>query len=275
MVTVTATVLTSGSAPVPDARVVFSVTGANPQGAKAVTTNAAGQAVLTYAGGNAGVDTINAFVDLNANNTLEANEPQATAVTHTVQIVATVIQLLPTGGVVNENARPVFNASVRDAAGAPVPGVVVRFAVTGANPATASATTNQGGTASFQYPGAAKVGGDTITAYADVNNNNTRDANEPQAQSTLSVLKVQPQTTIVPDLAGLMLADATTALTAAKLARGIVHTLSSPPKPPPIGGVEPRTLKGPFVFSQTPAAGAVVPLQSPVDLTMRKEWDAL
>ena len=50
-VTVTATVLTSGSAPVPDARVVFSVTGANPQAARAVTTNAAGLAVLTYTGG--------------------------------------------------------------------------------------------------------------------------------------------------------------------------------------------------------------------------------
>ena len=61
VVTVTATVLTSGNAPAPDARVVFTVTGANPQSPKAVTTNSAGQAVFTYVGGQAGTDTINGF----------------------------------------------------------------------------------------------------------------------------------------------------------------------------------------------------------------------
>ena len=144
----------------------------------------------------------------------------------------------------------------------------MRFAVTGANPATASATTDQSGTASFQYPGAAKLGGDTITAYADVNNNNTRDANEPQAQSTVSVVRVQAQTSIVPDLEGLTLAAATTALTAAKLVRGTVHSLPDPPRPATFKPI----LTPPFVVDQAPAAGAVVTLQSAVNLTMQRDW---
>jgi Bacterial Ig-like domain (group 1) len=265
-VTVTATVLTSGGAPVPDAHVVFNVTGANPQGPKAVTTNSAGQAVLTYTGGNAGTDTINAFVDLNANNTRESNEPQATAVTHAVQIVAATIQLLPGNSVVNENAQPTFRATVLDASGAPIPGVVVRFSVTGVNPASASATTNASGTASFQYPGAAKLGTDVVTAFADVNNNNTRDAGEPQAQSTISVLRVQPTTTVVPDLSDLPETMVDDELKP-DLALGTVTRLADPPRSGATG-----VLRGPFVVGQSPAAGALVTRGSKVNITVRRQY---
>jgi hypothetical protein len=65
-------------------------------------------------------------------------------------------------------------ATVRDFAGQPVPGVIVRFTVTGPNPTTGTCTTGPGGQCDFTYTGT-QAGLDTITAYADTNNNGVRD----------------------------------------------------------------------------------------------------
>jgi beta-lactam-binding protein with PASTA domain len=90
------------------------------------------------------------------------------------------------------------------------------------------------------------------------------------------VVHVQPATTVVPDITGLLHDDAVDALTAAHLQLGTVTPMQDPTKPPVvIGGDDPRVLRGPFVFSQSPAAGTVVALNSSVNVRMRKEWEAL
>ena len=71
-------------------------------------------------------------------------------------------------------------ATVSDAAGNPVPDVIVRFIVAGAVNTSGSATTNANGQAVFCYMGPALLpGGDAITAYADADNDNVQDVGEP------------------------------------------------------------------------------------------------
>jgi hypothetical protein len=74
-------------------------------------------------------------------------------------------------------------ATVKDSSGNPVPNVVVRFSVTGANPGSGTQTTDQFGQAKFTYTGQ-NPGTDTITAYADSNNNGTKDTGEPSDTAT-------------------------------------------------------------------------------------------
>jgi hypothetical protein len=72
-------------------------------------------------------------------------------------------------------------ATVRDQFGNPVPGVSVRFSVTGSVMTSGSAVTGPTGQAQFCYMGPALPGADVINAYADTNNNNVRDPLEPAA----------------------------------------------------------------------------------------------
>jgi hypothetical protein len=74
-------------------------------------------------------------------------------------------------------------ATVRDFAGRAVPGVTVRFSVTGANTASGSMATNASGVATFTYTGTV-AGTDLIHAYADTNNNTTENAGEPFGNAT-------------------------------------------------------------------------------------------
>jgi hypothetical protein len=79
-------------------------------------------------------------------------------------------------------------ATVKDAAGNPVPSITVDFsvptaAVTDASPSSGSAMTNTSGQASFCYS-AALPGEDTIHAFADTNGNGRQDAGEPFDDAT-------------------------------------------------------------------------------------------
>jgi len=56
----------------------YSITGANPSSGTRTTTGT-GQAPVGWVGTNAGTDTVSAYLDLNGNNTREAQEPQAAA----------------------------------------------------------------------------------------------------------------------------------------------------------------------------------------------------
>jgi len=86
------------------------------------------------------------------------------------------------------DATHTVTADVRDQYGNPVLPVAVRFSVSGANGAlgvpTSATVTTSGGLASFSYSGP-MPGADTITAFADTNNDGVRDpsagAHEPQA----------------------------------------------------------------------------------------------
>jgi hypothetical protein len=84
-------------------------------------------------------------------------------------------------------------ALVRDVAGAPVPNVVVRFSVSGANTASGSATTSSGGTAMFCYTGTV-AGTDTIHAYADSNGDNVQNVGEPFNEATKIYIAAAPAT---------------------------------------------------------------------------------
>jgi hypothetical protein len=75
-------------------------------------------------------------------------------------------------------------ATVKDALGTPVPGVTVRFSVTGSVTASGSRTTNSNGRARFCYTGPALPGQDLIRAYADTNKSNTQNLGEPSDTAT-------------------------------------------------------------------------------------------
>jgi hypothetical protein len=75
-------------------------------------------------------------------------------------------------------------AAVEDVAGNRVPRVTVRFSVAGASSDGGSDTTNANGEAAFCYGGPPLPGGDTITAYADADNDSVRDPTEPTGAAT-------------------------------------------------------------------------------------------
>jgi Mg-chelatase subunit ChlD len=70
-------------------------------------------------------------------------------------------------------------ATVKDAFGNATPGITVRFTVTGAVNTGGPVVTNAAGQAQFCYTGPALPGMDAISAFADTDNNGTKDAGEP------------------------------------------------------------------------------------------------
>jgi hypothetical protein len=76
--TVTVTALDTGGAPYANRPLVYSITGANPK-TGSVTTNAAGQATISYVGTAAGSDTMQMFLDLAGTGVPTAQDPAATA----------------------------------------------------------------------------------------------------------------------------------------------------------------------------------------------------
>jgi hypothetical protein len=75
---VTVTALDTGGAPYADRPLVYSISGINPK-IGSVTTNAAGQATISYVGTAAGSDTMQMFLDLAGIGAQTAQEPAATA----------------------------------------------------------------------------------------------------------------------------------------------------------------------------------------------------
>jgi hypothetical protein len=89
------------------------------------------------------------------------------------------LTLTPAAATNPVNSKHCVTATVNDASGNPTSNVTVRFTVTGAVNITGSETTNANGQATFCYTGPALPGIDAITAYADTNSNNIREAGEP------------------------------------------------------------------------------------------------
>lgn len=85
-------------------------------------------------------------------------------------------------------------ATVTDQFGNPTPGITVRFNVTGSVTTSGSAVTDASGQAVFCYIGPALPGADTITAYADTDNDAVQDAGEPS--DTASKVWMLPESTL-------------------------------------------------------------------------------
>lgn len=112
-----------------------------------------------------------------------------------------VLTLAPASATNVVDTSHTVTATVTDAFGNAVPGIVVRFAVGGVNvgaaePGSGSAVTGAGGAAAFSYVGRL-AGNDVITAFADTNNDGVRQADpaahEPQATASKTWL-VPPST---------------------------------------------------------------------------------
>jgi hypothetical protein len=95
--------------------------------------------------------------------------------------------LQPDAAVNNVGTQHCVVATVYNEFGAPLPGIVVRFIVTGSVNAIGSKTTDQNGQAVFCYTGPKTPGVDRIHAYADYDKDNVEDgpaANEPADDAT-------------------------------------------------------------------------------------------
>jgi hypothetical protein len=263
-------VLTATGTPSPDARVVFSVAGANARAPRMVPTTATGQATFVHTGPNPGHDVIQAFVDLNANNNQDIGEPQDSIGHDFTAPVPATIKLAPPSNIAAVRSGASFTAAVLDAAGAPVQGATITFLVTGANPQSGSATTDANGNAIFEYTGN-NVGTDTIVAFADLDEDDVPGPNEPQARATQNFTAVPARQVIVPDLTGKTVPAATSALRLAQLRLGTVTALPDPPRPPFEEDLKP-VLTAPMVVDQSPAPGTLVPTESSVDITVQKDW---
>jgi hypothetical protein len=76
--TVTVTATDNVGTPYANRPLVYSIGGANPKSGS-VTTNASGQAAISYVGTAAGLDTMQMFLDLNGNGSADNGEPSAAA----------------------------------------------------------------------------------------------------------------------------------------------------------------------------------------------------
>jgi uncharacterized repeat protein (TIGR01451 family) len=180
---VTATVRDAFGNPVSGVTVRFTVTGANSAGGIA-TTNLQGEAVFCYTGTNAGTDTITAHADTNNNGVVDNGEPRGTATKIYVAGPPATVVVDPPAAVNTVDSTHCVTATVRDAFGNPVSGVVVRFRVTGSVNTGGSATTNAAGQATFCYTGPPLPGSDVITAFADTDRDGTQDVGEPSGGAT-------------------------------------------------------------------------------------------
>ena len=182
---VTATVTDASTNPIEGVTVRFSVTLANPTTGSDVT-DADGEAEFCYTGTVAGGDAITAYADTNNDGTQDVDEPSGAATkTWTPGPPATLV-LDPAADTNTVGEDHTVTATVEDAFGNPVPGVTVRFSVTGATfptPSSGSDVTDANGEATFTYS-AALPGPDAITAYADTDNDTTQDGTEPAGAAT-------------------------------------------------------------------------------------------
>ena len=99
----------------------------------------------------------------------------------TITGVPATLTLNPPTATNTVDSQHCVTATVQDASGSAVVGVVVRFQVMGSINTSGSATTDSSGAATFCYVGPPLPGADTITAFADANNNNVQDAGEPSS----------------------------------------------------------------------------------------------
>ena len=177
---------TNGTGPAGDQTVSFTVTGAN-QKSEALTTNTNGEVTFCYKGENGGLDAITAFVDSNENKTKDESEPQDTATKRWLSNPS--ITLAPKTAENPLGSTHTLTATVTEA-GAPVADVHVDFFssfgifnIACQESGSFQVTTDANGKANCTYSGNF-AGTETITAFADTNNNNSQDVGEPSDTAT-------------------------------------------------------------------------------------------
>jgi hypothetical protein len=86
-----------------------------------------------------------------------------------------------------------LTAKATQVTGDPLVGNTVRYSVTGANSASgvAAAATDSSGKAEVSYVGN-NMGDDTVTVYVDLNNNGSRETNEPQTNAKVTWTQYKP-----------------------------------------------------------------------------------
>jgi len=93
--------------------------------------------------------------------------------------VPATVTLNPPAATNTVDSQHCVTATVQDASGSAIANVIVRFQVSGTVDTSGSATTDANGEATFCYVGPPLPGADTITAFADSDNNNAQDPGEP------------------------------------------------------------------------------------------------
>ena len=198
---VTATVRDAFLNPIPGETVRFLVTGTvAKQGSD--KTDALGAADFCYSSTTAGADVIVAFADQDDDTIQDATEPTDSAAKLWQPGRPATIALEPKLATNQIQTQHCVTATVRDAFLNPVPQTVVRFAVTGVNTTGGAKTTDTGGQAIFCYTGGTRAGPDVITAYADSDGDQSRDADEPTDVAEKTWLPLEPGIlTLTPKLA--------------------------------------------------------------------------
>jgi hypothetical protein len=190
--TVTATIIEGGS-PASGKVVTFTVTAGPHLGTTGTgTTNASGQAAFTYTGVNEGTDSIKASYVGPQGTVQESNTVEKIWVFEG----ATTLTLAPAQDSNPVGTQHCVTATARNTAGGPAANVTVRFSVTGSTTTSGTGVTNASGEARFCYTGPTFPGNDTISAYADNNNNGIQDANEPSAVPPATKAWVIPSSSV-------------------------------------------------------------------------------
>ena len=193
--TFTATALDAGGNPVAGSTLLFVVSGPGTIGGgvnqlQTTAANGTASVVLNTTSTDSGTGTVTVSVQNDGATQCHATGGACSAVsTYTVKTGAkqATLLLFPQKNVVAGNgAAEGVEAVALNSDGSVAPNVLVRFTVVGANNATGSATTAASGAAIFAYD-AINSGTDVISAYEDLNNNQTKDAGEPSASATAKI----------------------------------------------------------------------------------------
>jgi hypothetical protein len=144
------------------------------------TTDQNGQAMHCYGGPETvGADTIHAYADNDRDNVQDAIvEPFDDATKTWLPAAANSLTLEPKADENPVNTEHCVFATVKDVFFNPVPGVRVRFVVTGTVQKQHVDQTDTSGTADFCYK-STTAGADVIVAHVDETNQGTQDAGEP------------------------------------------------------------------------------------------------
>jgi hypothetical protein len=203
---VTATVKDAFMNPVPKVVVRFAVIGVNMTGGTD-DTDGQGQATFCYTGGTrAGPDAITAFADSDKDGLRDATEPGDAATKTWLPLEPAILTLTPKTAENQVTDRPedahCVQAHVTDIFINPNPDILVRFTVTGTVELAETDETDEGGIAEFCYT-STTTGLDMIHAYADTDEDNVQDPEEPFDDATKlwqpgdpAVLTLTPETSV-------------------------------------------------------------------------------